>query len=40
MIIPQCNPIGAVGCQRNRSSDLAQNVLQSFSIPNDAPDEI
>ena len=34
---PYYNPMGAICCHGNQSSDL---ILQSIPHPNDAPDEI
>ena len=39
---PHYNPMGAICCHGNLefSSDLAENLMQPFPHPNDAPDEI
>ena len=37
---PHFNPMGAICCHGNQSSDLVQNLMQSIPHPNDASDEI
>ena len=37
---PHYNPMGAICCHGNQSSDLARNLMQPIPHPNDALDEI
>ena len=37
---PHYNPMGAICCHGNQSSDLDKNLMQPFPHPNDASDKI
>ena len=37
---PHYNPMGAIRCHGHQSSDLVQNLMQPFPLPNDASDKI